>query len=89
MSAYSLIYFIGFVITFFGFLLTFLFFKETDIEEGQGVRENNSNQSIFQLWKDVLSDINFWKYFLFAVMSIGMKMIFYMLSLIIPKIITY
>ena len=34
-------------------------------------------------------DINFWKYFLFAVVSIGMKMIFYMLSLIIPKIITY
>ncbi len=37
---------------------------------------------------DVLTDRNFWRYLFFALLTIGMKMIFNMLSLIIPKILT-
>ena len=41
-----------------------------------------------QLWRDVLTDRNFWRFLLFSVITIGMKMIFNMLSLLLPKILT-
>lgn len=52
------------------------------------LRAHTSNDNIFQVWKDVFTDSNFWRYLLFAFICIGMKMIFYMLSLIIPKVVT-
>jgi hypothetical protein len=35
--------------------------------------------------KDVLWDWNFWKYLLFSLMTIGMKISFILLALMVPK----
>ena len=90
-SEYRVVFFVGFCMTFIGFLVTFLFFHEIDIEEQLSIdRGNNlhSSENIFTIWYEVLTDKNFWKYLFFALLTIGMKMIFNMLSLIIPKILT-
>ena len=79
----------GFVLTFTGFLLVLFLFQEIDIEE-ELVEEKVSNKcNLCRTWIDVLCDRNFWKYLFFAIITIGMKMIFNMLSLIIPKILTF
>lgn len=85
-----MVFFIGFCLTFISFLVTFIFYHEIDVEESYMlVRSDEVNSdNIFRLWYDVLTDRNFWKYLFFAIITIGMKMIFNMLSLIIPKILT-
>ena len=92
LSAYRMVFLIGFFLTIFSFLVTFILYKNIDVEENHSVVRTDyqkTNDSICTLWYDVLTDRNFWKYLFFALITIGMKMIFNMLSLIIPKILTY
>ena len=88
LSAYGMLYLAGFILTLFCFLLFFFFYKEIDLEEDSGINERAviSNTGICQIYKDVLGDIKFWKYLFFAILTIGMKLVYVELSIMFPKI---
>jgi len=89
LSAYRLLWFSGFVTTFITFLLIFFFYHEIDVEEERGIeRTMITNDGVFQIYRDVLADSGFWKYLFFSLISIGMKLVYFELSLMFPKLIT-
>ena len=87
-SGYGMLYIVGFGLSFFTFLLLFLFYKDIDVEEDAGLTDRAvvTNTNMCQIYKDVLTDRKFWKYLFFALLVIGMKLVYVELSIMFPKI---
>ena len=81
-SAYRMVFLLGFVISLIGLLLVVLFYRETESDDIMKRHNNNCCQQL----QSVLKDKRFWLFLFFSMITVGMKMLFNMLSLLLPRI---
>jgi hypothetical protein len=80
-SAYRLIFLVGFIQTLLSFLLISCFYSEKKHPVARPFQIG-----CLTMLKEIMTDCKFWLFLFFSVITIGMKMIFNMLSLLLPKI---